>query len=301
MFAEKKLGESEKKGAAFLPSILYNLGRVVSYTLVGFLLGLIGWLIGGSSGIEVPILLQGILKLIAGTLMIVMGINMLGIFPWLRRLNIQMPKFIGLSNYTTLFLADKVFIQSIRVTLVFALFTGPISYVLCFLLAWLINELHPKLRTIFTLIFYAPSMANVYTVWKLIFSGDSYGYLNSFLLDLGLINAPIQWLTDGSYVLGVTMTYTAVITGVGMPLLYRFGATKARLTLLVLMGISAALGGSAAVVGLAALGGVPDSISIALTITAVVLWALMPFSLRLTERFYRRGGVDHERHPIVEA
>ena len=108
---------------------------------------------------------------------------------------VQMPKFIGLSNYTTLFLADKVFIQSIRVTLVFALFTGPISYVLCFLLAWLINELHPKLRTIFTLIFYAPSMANVYTVWKLIFSGDSYGYLNSFLLDLGLINAPIQWLT----------------------------------------------------------------------------------------------------------
>lgn len=103
------------------------------------------------------------------------------------------------------------------------------------------------------------------------------------------------------YVLGVTMTYTAVITGVGMPLLYRFGATKARFTLLVLMGISAALGGSAAVVGLAALGGVPDSISIALTITAVVLWALMPFSLRLTERFYRRGGVDHERHPIVEA
>ena len=34
---------------------------------------------------------------------------------------VQMPKFIGLSNYTTLFLADKVFIQSIRVTLVFAL------------------------------------------------------------------------------------------------------------------------------------------------------------------------------------
>ena len=120
---------------------------------------------------------------------------------------VQMPKFVGLSNYTTLFLSDKVFIQSIRVTLVFALFTGPISYVLCFLLAWLINELHPKLRTIFTLIFYAPSMANVYTVWKLIFSGDSYGYLNSFLLDLGIISSPIQWLTDGSYVLGSPSWY----------------------------------------------------------------------------------------------
>ena len=86
-----------------------------------------------------------------------------------------------------------------------ALFTGPISYILCFLLAWLINELHPKLRTIFTLIFYAPSMANVYTVWKLIFSGDSYGYINSFLLDLGIITSPIQWLTDANYVLGVTI------------------------------------------------------------------------------------------------
>lgn len=117
----------------------------------------------------------------------------------------QAPKFIGLSNYTTLFLSDKIFIESIRVTIVFALFTGPVSYVLCFVLAWLINELHPKLKTIFTLIFYAPSMANVYTVWQLIFSGDTYGYINSFLLNLGFINSPIQWLTDANYVLGVTI------------------------------------------------------------------------------------------------
>lgn len=118
---------------------------------------------------------------------------------------VQLPKFVGLSNYTTLFLNDSIFIQSIRVTLVFALFTGPLSYILCFLLAWLINELHPKLKTIFTLIFYAPSMANVYTVWQLIFSGDSYGYLNSVLLNLGLITAPVQWLTDSAYVLGVVI------------------------------------------------------------------------------------------------
>ena len=117
----------------------------------------------------------------------------------------QSPKFVGLSNYTTLFLSDKIFIRSIRVTLVFALLTGPVSYVLCFMLAWLINELPPKLKTIFTLIFYAPSMANVYTVWQLIFSGDINGYLNSFLIELGIINSPVQWLTDGRYVLGVTI------------------------------------------------------------------------------------------------
>ncbi len=118
---------------------------------------------------------------------------------------VQFPKFVGLSNFTTLFLSDKIFIGSIRVTLVFAIFTGPISYILCFMLAWLINELHPKLKTIFTLIFYAPSMANVYTVWQLIFSGDSYGYLNSMLINLGIITSPIQWLTDSTYILGVVI------------------------------------------------------------------------------------------------
>ena len=118
---------------------------------------------------------------------------------------VQPPKFVGLSNYTTLFLSDKIFMKSIRVTIVFALFTGPISYVLCFLLAWLINEMHSKLKTVFTLIFYIPSMANVYTVWQLIFSGDMNGYMNSFLINLGIISAPVQWLTDGRYVLGVTI------------------------------------------------------------------------------------------------
>lgn len=117
----------------------------------------------------------------------------------------QAPQFIGLSNYTTLFFSDKIFIKSIRVTIVFAFLTGPLSYVLCFLLAWLINELPGRLKTIFTLIFYIPSMASVYTVWQMIFSGDTYGYLNSFLLDLGIINSPVQWLTDSRYILGVTI------------------------------------------------------------------------------------------------
>ncbi len=118
---------------------------------------------------------------------------------------VQRPKFVGLSNYATLFLSDKIFLRSIRVTLVFALLTGPVSYVLCFLLAWLINELPAKLKTVFTLVFYAPSLANVYTVWQLIFSGDMNGYLNSFLINLGIINSPVQWLTDGRYVLGATI------------------------------------------------------------------------------------------------
>ena len=118
---------------------------------------------------------------------------------------VQKPQFVGLSNFRTLFLSDKVFISSIRVTIVFALLTGPVSYVLCFLLAWLIDGMPKRLKTFFTLIFYIPSLASVYTVWQLIFSGDMNGYLNSFLIDLGIINSPVQWLTDGRYVLAVTI------------------------------------------------------------------------------------------------
>lgn len=118
---------------------------------------------------------------------------------------VNRPDFVGLENFETLFLSDRTFIKSIRVTLIFAFITGPLSYVLCFFLAWLINEMPPKLRTVFTLVFYIPSLANVYTVWQLIFSGDMNGYLNAVLIDLNIITAPIQWLTDGRYVLGASI------------------------------------------------------------------------------------------------
>jgi multiple sugar transport system permease protein len=112
------------------------------------------------------------------------------------------PKWVGFDNFYTLFLEDDVFTQAVRTTIIFAIFTGPLSYILSFFLAWLINELHPKLKTLFTLIFYAPSMAgNIYFVWQLIFSGDAYGYLNSFLNSLGVTTAAIQWLTNAQYIL----------------------------------------------------------------------------------------------------
>ena len=118
---------------------------------------------------------------------------------------VQSPEFTGLSNYIALFFSDKVFIKSIKVTVVFAFFTGPVSFALCFMLAWLINEMSSKLKTLFTLIFYIPSMANVYSVWKIIFSGDINGYINSLLINIGIITSPIQWLTDGRYVLGTAI------------------------------------------------------------------------------------------------
>lgn len=119
---------------------------------------------------------------------------------------IETPKFVGLSNFYTLFLNDDVFLIAVRNTLIFAIFTGPFSYILSFIIAWLINEMNAFLKTFFTFVFYAPSMTtSVYVTWQLILSGDSYGYLNAVLIDLGILNEPAQWLTDTNYIITVVI------------------------------------------------------------------------------------------------
>ena len=111
----------------------------------------------------------------------------------------QAPRFIGMENYTSLFVDESVFLIAVKNTLVFALFTGPLSYFLCFLFAWLINEFPKKLRVVLTVVFYAPSLSSsTFFIWKYIFSGDAYGVVNSFLMNLGFINEPVQWLADES-------------------------------------------------------------------------------------------------------
>ena len=79
---------------------------------------------------------------------------------------LEWPKFIFMDNYITLFLDDELFITALKNTLIFAAITGPVSYILSFVVAWFINELSPKIRAIVTLIFYAPSISgNVYLIW----------------------------------------------------------------------------------------------------------------------------------------
>ena len=113
---------------------------------------------------------------------------------------LEPPQFRGLFNYMRLFLDDDVFWLSMKNTLIFALLTGPLSYFLCLVFAWLINELPVRARNLFTLVFYAPSISGaLYVIWSFIFSGDAYGYLNGLLMDLGIIYYPIQWLTDVDY------------------------------------------------------------------------------------------------------
>ena len=109
----------------------------------------------------------------------------------------QSPGFVGLKNYIAILAEDDIFYIALKNTLVFAVITGPVSYLLCFFVAWLINEMGNKLRVFLTCVFYAPTLASsVFFVWQFIFSGDSYGLINSFLMKLGLLEEPIQWLAD---------------------------------------------------------------------------------------------------------
>lgn len=119
---------------------------------------------------------------------------------------LEMPKFVFIDNYLRLFLEDEVFLTSVKNTVVLAAVTGPVSYILCFLFAWFINELTPKFRAVVTLVFYAPTIAgNVYLMWGLLFSGDTYGYVNSLLLEKGFIYTPVLWFEDPRYMMPLIM------------------------------------------------------------------------------------------------
>ncbi len=117
---------------------------------------------------------------------------------------IQFPHFVFLKNFSTMFLDDELFITALKNTMIFAVIVGPLSYIMSFVVAWFINELPPKIRAVVTLVFYAPSIAgNAYVIWSTLFSGDSYGWLNAWLLTMGAIDSPIQWTATASYIMPI--------------------------------------------------------------------------------------------------
>jgi multiple sugar transport system permease protein len=150
---------------------------------------------------------------------------------------IEPPKFVGIANYVRLFLSDDIFMRAIGNTFIMAVIIGPIGYLMCLFLAWMINELPRLWRTILTLIFYAPSISgNVYFIFQYLFSNDSQGYFNALLIRYGIIQTPILWFQDAKYmmplIVGIALwtsvgtTFLSFIAGLqGIPShLYEAGA-----------------------------------------------------------------------------
>ena len=117
---------------------------------------------------------------------------------------VSLPKFIGFDNYFRMLFDDSVIITTLKNTLLFAVITGPVGFLLSFVLAWFLNEFSPTVRTVLSFMFYCPALVgNAYYIWQIAFSNDSYGYMNSILLSLGVITEPINWLKDQTYVMPI--------------------------------------------------------------------------------------------------
>jgi len=119
---------------------------------------------------------------------------------------LEAPRFLGLTNYVNLILQDDIFLIGLKNTLMIAIFTGPLGYIMSFLFAWLINELPRWVRSVAVIVFYAPSIAgNCYVIFSIFFRGDAYGYVNAFLQNIGVIDTPILWLINPTYMLPICM------------------------------------------------------------------------------------------------
>lgn len=120
---------------------------------------------------------------------------------------IEAPKAVGIRNYIELITMDTVFMQNVLPnTLKFSLIVGPLGYTLAFLLAWMLAQIPKRSRTILAIIFYSPSLTMgiaLAMMWRIIFSGDANGYLNSLLINSGLILEPIQWLQSPQYLMNI--------------------------------------------------------------------------------------------------
>lgn len=119
---------------------------------------------------------------------------------------VSLPRFAGIDNYFRMFVQDDLFSIVFKNTIMFAIITGPLGFILAFVLAWMINEFRPAMRTLLSFMFYAPSLVgNALFIWTIIFSSDSYGYANSLLLTLGVINEPIQWFSNESFIVPIVI------------------------------------------------------------------------------------------------
>lgn len=121
--------------------------------------------------------------------------------------SIQAPVFVGIDNYVRIFTQDAVFMQKVLPnTLIFSIIVGPGGYILSVLMAWLLAQLTKAPRTICTIIAYSPSLTSgviMSTVWQVLFSGDQAGYLNSLLIQWGVIMQPITFLQDESLLMPI--------------------------------------------------------------------------------------------------
>ncbi|MBQ8202314.1 MAG: sugar ABC transporter permease [Clostridia bacterium] len=122
---------------------------------------------------------------------------------------VQTPEFVGLTNYINLLTQDTIFLQYVLPnTILFSIVVGVIGYVLSFFLAWSLSQLSKIPRTVLALILYSPSMTQgvaMSVVWRTVFLGNQSGIANYVLTALGIINEPILWMSNTTYIMPIVL------------------------------------------------------------------------------------------------
>jgi putative chitobiose transport system permease protein len=125
---------------------------------------------------------------------------------------VRPPVPVGLANYEKL-LGDATFWLSLQHSL-FYLIVTPILIVLSITLAIVVNRAMRGIH-VFRALYFVPAVSGSIAIglaWTWLF--DRNGFINSVLLTWGLIETPIQWLSNPSMVLPIAMLLT-VWAGIG--------------------------------------------------------------------------------------
>ena len=134
---------------------------------------------------------------------VVLGILIFTLYPFLLSMyyslcdfdNISPPTFIGLENFKIMF-GDSTFLHSIRITLIYTIINVPVSLILSFSMALLLN-CDIKGMTAFRILLYLPTIVPGVAqaiIWKDLFNPTSAGRFNQVLSWLGL--EPFPWLSS---------------------------------------------------------------------------------------------------------
>src|SRR3989339_1055988 len=78
-----------KEGDKIKPQLMFHAGRIVSFFLLGGVIGAVGTAFTLSTSATF------ILGLVIGVVMLVLGLNLLDVFPWAKKLQLSMPKSIA--------------------------------------------------------------------------------------------------------------------------------------------------------------------------------------------------------------
>lgn len=125
---------------------------------------------------------------------------------------IAAPKFIGLQNYTDIFLHDDLFRESLINAFHYAIITVPTSLILALMIAFLLSK-ESKTSNFFQIVFYFPSIAAgvaVFTVARFLLKGE--GGLINYILSIFSIDGPF-WLTDPSWSMNALAMVNLIFCG----------------------------------------------------------------------------------------